>query len=94
MTMVCVVAGVYYLQHVGLLGFVFARFRRGGGAAQNNVVRHRNPDGNEEEKEEAPPPPPTLSKVELMQRFLVGICASLWPTWDHRNLYPPVEVRQ
>jgi len=96
MAAVCVVGAIYYLHHVGLLHFMFARFfRRGGAGARNNEVRHRNPNGDENAQEAEATPPPALSKVDLMKRFLVGLFASLWPTFDHRNLYPaPVQVRQ
>eukprot|EP00484_Ammonia_sp_Unknown_P024583 CAMPEP_0197029076 /NCGR_PEP_ID=MMETSP1384-20130603/8604_1 /TAXON_ID=29189 /ORGANISM="Ammonia sp." /LENGTH=551 /DNA_ID=CAMNT_0042458179 /DNA_START=22 /DNA_END=1680 /DNA_ORIENTATION=+ len=83
-TMLCIAGGLYYLHQVGILGGLFGRF----GANRNqNEPQHRDPNAPDSgDRERAPPP--RLSYVQLLQRFLIGIVASLWPTWDHRNLYP------
>ena len=90
--MLCIAGGIYYLYQVGLLGRIFGRFiHRNNNNNQNNEPQHRNPNAPDSNENEPPPPPPIpLSFIQLLQRFLIGVFASLWPTWDHRNLYPAV----
>jgi len=95
-SILCVMGGLYYLHQVGVLHAVLNRF--GIGRNRNaNEPQHRDPnaaaaaDDVSEEEHSAPPPPPSrLTHAQLLQRFLVGLVASLWPTWDHRTLYPAV----
>ena len=88
---VCVAVAVYYLHQIGLLKYLFGNFRWGAGGevvAANNEPRHRDPNAQEQTENEEPAPPQPLSFVELIQRGLIGFALSLWPTWDHRQMYP------
>eukprot|EP01083_Nonionella_stella_P165054 548129_1 len=90
-TILCMIGTLYYLHQVGLLqrlfGFLFVGRNR-----NDNEPRHRDPLNDDRENNDSVPPVPiplpTLSYVQLLQRFLIGIVASLWPTWDHTTLYP------
>ena len=88
-TILCVIGGLYYLHQVGILPGIIGRFM--GNRNRRNEPQHRDPNADESNDDRNRPPPPPLTYVQLLQRFLIGIFASLWPTWDHRNLYP---VRQ
>merc|ERR1719295_1105969 len=89
--MVMGVVVVYYLQQIGFLRYLFGNIQFGRGEPRNEP-RHRDP--NAPNNEEAPTPPQPLSYVELIQRALVGFAFSLWPTWDHRQMYPALRERQ
>ena len=88
--MVLVAVGLYYMQQIGLLGYLFGNIQFGRGN-QNNEPRHRDPNAPEN-TEQVPPEP--LSYVELIQRALIGFALSLWPTWDHRQMYPVEPARR
>ena len=79
---------LYYFHQVGLLARILNRFN--GNRNRRNEVRHRDPNAPQQSNADRPPSPP-LTYVQLLQRFLIGIVASLWPTWDHRNMYPAVQ---
>eukprot|EP01084_Bolivina_argentea_P048927 90057_1 len=87
-TALCVIGGIYYLHAIGLLGRIFGLFRRRRNNNNNNEPQHRDPNAADDPPVTAPQSP--LTYIQLLQRFLIGIFASLWPTWDHRNLYPPI----
>lgn len=96
---VCVGVAIYYFHQIGLLKYLFGDIRwadlwggGGGNVAANNEPRHRDPNAPEIEEEPAPPQP--LTYVELIQRGLIGFTLSLWPTWDHRQMYPAQQVRR
>jgi len=93
--MVCGVVAIYYLHQIGLLRYLFGNIPFAIGARNanaNNAPQHRDPNASESGHEEVAPPQP-LSYVELIQRALVGFALSLWPTWDHRQMYPAEPVR-
>ena len=78
------------MHQIGILPRILARFG-GNRNNQNNEPQHRDPNADDDESDNRNiPPPAPLTYAQLLQRFLFGIFASLWPTWDHRNLYPPV----
>eukprot|EP01084_Bolivina_argentea_P048666 89627_1 len=87
-TILCIAGGFYYLYQIGILQRIFGRFMRGN--RNRNEPRHRDPNANnnDESNDNNMEPLLPLSYVQLLQRFLIGIVFSVWPTWDHRNVYP------
>merc|ERR1712228_929189 len=89
----CCIGVFYYLHQIGVIGFLYVWLF---GNEQRNVANdpvHRDPNAAnaEENNDEIVLPPATpLGRVQLLQRFLIGFCFSLWPTWDHRTVYPPI----
>lgn len=83
---VCVAITLYYLHQIGFLRYMMGN-RQLWGRRNVNEPQHRDPNAAENADEVVPPPRP-LSYVELIQRGLIGFALSLWPTWDHRQMYP------